>query len=63
MHYKVIVVTPKESCCSRTFMNDEVEETCNSMSAKGYVLVNFWESTVPSCGGPKHAICLIFVRP
>lgn len=65
MHYRVIVVTTKnEGCCGNTApINDEVEQSCNSMAAKGYVLINFWESRVQVCGGSKHAICLIFVRP
>ena len=63
MQYRVVVVSPKESCGSSTFINDEVEKACNSMADQGYVLVNFWESRVAVCGGSKHAICLIFVRP
>lgn len=63
MQYRVIVVTTKDSCCSATFLNEEVEQTCNQMAAQGFVLVNLWESRVAGCGGPKQAICLIFVRP
>jgi hypothetical protein len=63
MQYKCVVVTAKDACASSTFINDEVEQTCNSMASQGYVLVNFWESQVQACGGKKHAICLIFVRP
>lgn len=63
MHYRVIVVSTKDSCCSSTFINDEVEQSCNSMAQQGYVLVTFWESHVQQCGGGKKAICLIFVRP
>lgn len=63
MNYKVVVVTTKDSCCSETFMNDEVERTCNAMASQGYVLVNLWESNVKTCGASKHAICLVFARP
>lgn len=63
MEYRVVVVTTKDSCCSSTFLNHEVEETCNRMAAQGFVLVNLWESKVQVCGGAKQAICLIFVRP
>ena len=63
MHYQVVVVTTRESCCSETFMNNEVEQTCNTMANQGYVLVNLWEGNVRTCGGSKHAICLIFARP
>jgi len=63
MQYRVIIVSPQKSCCSSTFINDEVEKACNSMADQGYVLVNFWESRVTDCGGSTHAICLIFVRP
>lgn len=63
MQYKCVVVTTKESCGSETFINHEVEKTCNTMASEGYVLVNFWESQVARCGGKKFAICLVFVRP
>lgn len=63
MRYRVVVVTTKDSCCSPTYMNQEVEQTCNQMAAQGFVLVNLWESRVQVCGGSKHALCLIFVRP
>ena len=63
MQYKVVVVTTKESCCSQTFLSDEVEHTCNTMANQGYVLVNLWESSVRKCCDSKRALCLIFARP
>jgi hypothetical protein len=63
MQYKCVVVTAQQSCGKISAINNEVEGTCNSMASQGYVLVNFWESHVNTCGGPQHAICLVFVRP
>lgn len=63
MQYRVVVVTTKDSCCSSTFMNQEIESSCNAMAAQGFVLVNMYECHVQKCCERKHAMALIFVRP
>lgn len=63
MQYKVLVVTTQNSCCSGTFMNQEIETACNSMASQGFVLVNLYESEVQVCFERKRAMTLIFVRP
>jgi hypothetical protein len=63
MQYRVVVVTTKKSLCSETFMNEELEKTCNSMGGQGYVLVHMYDSHVRTCGGAEHAKCLVFAKP
>tara|TARA_B100000949_G_C13934780_1_gene306357 strand:- start:287 stop:496 length:210 start_codon:yes stop_codon:yes gene_type:complete len=45
MHYKVMLVHQKSSCCSTTPIAGEIESACNRMASAGYVLVTAYQQT------------------
>ena len=66
MHYKVILVHQKTSCCSTTPIAGEIETSCNQMAARGYVLVTAYQqvATTKACCGtqPEIGAVLVFAR-
>jgi hypothetical protein len=71
MSYKVYVVTTRTTCCSSPpNLQAEVEDVCNKMADRGYVLVSAYPEVVrdcntsaPGCEGAKRGVFMIFARP
>jgi hypothetical protein len=66
MHYRVILVSEKSSCCSGTSIAGEIEATCNQYANSGYVLVTAYRQTASTAQGcnsqAEVGAVLIFAR-
>ncbi len=66
MHYKVILVHQRSSCCSSTPIAGEIEQAANRMASQGYVLVSAYQqsaSVQAGCGtAAETGAILIFAR-
>jgi hypothetical protein len=67
MQYKVIVVSARAECCKTPSLDREVEEACNHMAAKGWVLITAYPDVVQDCvcnqNSLRRAVLMIFARP
>lgn len=72
MRYKVVsVIDPKPTCANAAGSPDpEIEEVCNEMASRGFVLVSTFETVrrvsweCCSCAKcPAKATCLVFASP
>ena len=79
MRYKVVTVAKPTSCCTDRVasLDSDIEEVCNDMASRGFVLVSAFDTQQPTCGlclthncmfAPqttcwKKATCLVFASP
>ena len=65
MKYKVVVVSTRNDCCnSSPGLDHEVQDACNHMASRGYVLVTAYPENVKDCCNQvKRAVFLIFAHP
>ena len=78
MRYKVVTVAKPTSCCTDRVasLDSDIEEVCNDMASRGFVLVSAFDTQQPSCTtccqnsmfAPqtacwKKATCLVFASP
>jgi len=78
VRYKVVTVAKPTSCCTDRVasLDSDIEEVCNDMASRGFVLVSAFDTQQPSCApccqntmfAPqttcwKKATCLVFASP